>query len=65
MKTVTLTIRIDILQETLIALRTRQIELSKAMNNQHCDTVYDILNRQYSRTSFAIEELEFALGERK
>jgi hypothetical protein len=59
-----LTIPTEILQETLIALRTREIELCKALARPALPEALElILTRQLDRTSLAIKHVASAAGE--
>jgi hypothetical protein len=62
MTTTTLTIDTDLLQETQIALSTREIELCKALANCKYDALESILSRQLDRTTRALESVNAALG---
>ena len=66
MSLVSLIIDLELLQETHIALSTRQIELCKAINKvprgEEGDALYTILNRQLDRTTRALEAICPVIG---
>lgn len=59
-----LTVRTELLQETLIALRDRRYTLAvEAADAARSEVVRNIARSQLSRVRAAIEELERAVGE--
>lgn len=58
----TVTMREDLMQETLIALQDRRMILIKECTTTDNQAIYDIANRQLSRVTYAMEQIQLVLG---
>lgn len=63
MPQVTITIELEALQETMIALRERRYELQEEINTTNSDEILIISNRQLRRVTEAMRALQEQLGE--